>query len=629
MRIKMRKKIVSLFLVIVMCLGLFTGCTLFKYDNERDYKQVVATVSSVTITDDSSEENRNNPFVTKEKKIYKYELVSMLNSNGQNLISSGKSLEEAVDYLVDNLVTRELILNEADAQIHFGNIKWGQNEDNQVLEGIYATIDNQLASIRNDILSEHGEETTSTSSSSSSSDSNKNTTYPTKKVEEPGNYDFYTHDELVAEVVERTKGDLSGDALAALETATREKSDYKLRATLENLDLQSVAKWTPDTVRYPGLYGSDDVKSLELEAMRRFLTLLKDTVENDYRVTDDDKKTYLGELDDLNKIADEKGLSYVYPELGDTKIMNFLVGDNYRDNVKLTLLQSHITDSVDVSDEEVLDAYNDTLAAQMSKYANVDDFYTDVKGGSVDPMVYYPNGDYYFVKHILVPFSDDQTARLTAYKNGEGSTYGKTAIAEFKNTLGKEVTGYEHRDGENYGKPLSIDEIYADIQREMTKAGGDLKAADRTFDDLIYKYNTDKGIFGKELGYAVKGALGENEEYDSTYMEEFSRAADELYRAGVEGAISQPVVTDYGVHILYLSRVIPKEGLTVGVNDYISYGENSTVYEKIAESKRSSKTNDEFSVWQTKKVGYYKNTAKVIEKNEKAYDDLKKAKQSN
>ena len=152
-----------------MCLGLFTGCTLFKYDNERDYKQVVATVSSVTITDDSSEENRNNPFVTKEKKIYKYELVSMLNSNGQNLISSGKSLEEAVDYLVDNLVTRELILNEADAQIHFGNIKWGQNEDNQVLEGIYTTIDNQLASIRNDILSEHGEETTSTSSSSSSS----------------------------------------------------------------------------------------------------------------------------------------------------------------------------------------------------------------------------------------------------------------------------------------------------------------------------------------------------------------------------------------------------------------------------------------------------------------------------
>ena len=338
-----------------MCLGLFTGCSLFKYDNERDYKQVVATLSSVTITDDSSEANRNNPFVTEEKRIYKYELVSMLNSNGKTLVSSyGMTLEQAVDYLVEQLVTRELVLNEADAQIHFGNIKWGQNEENQVLQGIYTTVDSQLASIRNEILSEHGEETTSTSSSSSSD--SKDTTYPTKKVEEPGNYDSFTHDELVAEVVERTKGDLTGDALEALRVATDEKSDYKLRATLENLDLQSVEKWAPDTVRYPGLYGSDDVKSLELEAMRRFLTLLHDTVENDYRVSAADKKVYLEELDNLNKIGNEKGLSYVYPELGDTKIMNFLAGDNYRDNVKLTLLQNHITDSVDVSDEEVLAA---------------------------------------------------------------------------------------------------------------------------------------------------------------------------------------------------------------------------------------------------------------------------------
>ena len=49
-------------------------------------------------------------------------------------------------------------------------------------------------------------------------------------------------------------------------------------------------------------------------------------------------------------------------------------------------------------------------------------------------------------------------------------------------------------------------------------------------------------------------------------MKEFSEAADELFRAGKEGAISGPVVTDYGVHILYLSRIIPSGGLTVGLN---------------------------------------------------------------
>ena len=59
----------------------------------------VASIKSVTITDESSEENKNNPFVTEKKDIYKYELVNMLNSSGQTMISYGYTLEQAVDYL--------------------------------------------------------------------------------------------------------------------------------------------------------------------------------------------------------------------------------------------------------------------------------------------------------------------------------------------------------------------------------------------------------------------------------------------------------------------------------------------------------------------------------------------------
>ena len=210
----MRKKIISVFIAVILCISLFTGCSLFTYDTARDYKQIVATVKSVTITDESSEENKNNPFVTEEKKIYKYELVSMLNSTGQNLISYGYTLEQAVDYLVNNLVTRELILNEADAQIHFKNITWGQNEENQVLQGIYTTIDSQLASIRNDILTEHGEETADDSSSQEAED-NTETTYPVKENPEPGAYDSWAREELIAEVVARLKGRFGGRACQA------------------------------------------------------------------------------------------------------------------------------------------------------------------------------------------------------------------------------------------------------------------------------------------------------------------------------------------------------------------------------------------------------------------------------
>ena len=623
----MRRKIICVILAVILSISLFTGCSLFSYDNARDYNQVVASVKSVTITDESSEENKNNPFVTEKKDIYKYELVNMLNSSGQTMISYGYTLEQAVDYLVDQLVTRELILNEADAQIHFKNIIWGQNEENQVLQGIYNTVDSQLATIRNEILTEHGEETADTSSSdTSSTDTSTETTYPVKETEEPGLYDSWSREELIAEVVNRTKGDLTGEALTALNEKVSEYSVYKLRATLENLDLQDVEKWEPDTIRYPGLYGTDDVKSLELEAMRRFISLLKETVKDDYRMTKEQRKIFNEEIAGLEKVGNEKGLSYVYPELGETQLMQFLAGDTYRDNVKIQLLQQYITDSVDVSEEEIVDEYNALLSEQINKYGNdAEAFSTDISGGNVDPILYYPNGNYYYVKHILVPFSDAQKAQLEAYKAGAGTIYGEEAIAAEKEKLGKLVTGYEHRDGENYGKPLTIDQIYADIVSVMKAAEGSLKASDRAFDDLIYKYNTDDGIFGNELGYPVKSVFGEGETYDTTYMQEFSEAADELFRAGKEGAISGPVVTDYGVHILYLSGIIPSGGLTVGLNDYISYGEYTSVREKIEEERRTEKENQMFSVWQNQKIGYYLTVADAVETFEKAYKDLKES----
>ncbi len=619
----MRKRIICILLTAILSISLFTGCSLFSYDSEKDSMQVVATLAPVQITENAvytidAECKEAKKYVTEEKKIYKYELVSTFNNIGQTLVQSyGYSLEDALDYVVNQLITRQILLNEADAQISFGNITWGQNEENQVLEGIYNSVDSQLASIRNTILESRGEETPGTSSSDSSSDST-DTTYPVPEVEEEGKYDRYSRSELIAEALERIEGLDSEQA--------EEYSDYKLRAKLENADLQNVEKFRPDTVRYPGFYGSDKLKSLELEAMRRFISDLKDTVKDDFRISAADKKVYNEELENLEKIGNEKGLSYVYPELGDTKLLQFLVGDNYRMNVKIDLLQQHITDSVDVLDADVQNSYNDLLTQQMGKYANVDSFYTDVKGGNVDPMVYYTNGDYYFVKHILVPFNDNQTAQLAAFKAGKGNIKGDPAIAEFKANLGKTVVGYEHRDGENYGLPLTIDEIYADIVRQMAQVT-DLKDRDRKFDELIYKYNTDTGIFGKELGYAVKGKLSANEEYDSTYMEEFSRAADKLFREGEEGAISEFVATDYGVHLLYLSRIIPEGGLTVGINDYISYGKHTTVYEKLEATLRTQKLNERFTKWQQNKVGYYFTVAEnVVTRNEKAYENLKKSK---
>ena len=131
----------------------------------------------------------------------------------------------------------------------------------------------------------------------------------------------------------------------------------------------------------------------------------------------------------------------------------------------------------------------------------------------------------------------------------------------------------------------------------------------------------ESGLVAAFIEPAFKAVFGEGEEYDTTYMEEFSRAADELYRAGVVGAISQPIVTDYGVHILYLSK-IPTAGEILGLNDYLSYGEKTTIFELLEDELRSTKTQAEFSKWQSSKVGYYQTVKKIVTVNEKAYENL-------
>jgi hypothetical protein len=73
-----------------------------------------------------------------------------------------------------------------------------------------------------------------------------------------------------------------------------------------------------------------------------------------------------------------------------------------------------------------------------------------------------------------------------------------------------------------------------------------------SFEELIGRYNTDPGMTGSALteGYPVhKDSI--------TYMEEFTQGAfsDKML---APGDISDPVVTEYGVHVLYYLRDIPE-----------------------------------------------------------------------
>lgn len=629
----MRKKIVAIILSIVTCFGLLTGCALFEHDSERDSLQAVVTVSSYEITQTYS---GKDPIVykTPEKTIYKYELISYYNQVASTLINNyGKTADQVVDYVLSRLVQQTIVLNEVNAQIEFGNVSLGNHDENEIKKNVYSTVDSQLESIKKEILSSRGETVASDDENSSSDESS--TTYPVKEEETEGIYAGYDRERLIDEVTSRRTIIKVTEATTAELRAQkiREFTNNKLIYLLEKDDLNKEDAWTPEQLTYPGLYGSEEEKSLEREAVRRFLTFLRTTVESDFRITDEERAKCVADLDRLDKIADEKGITAVYPELykgdpdgfenNDGAIMEYFVGSSYRDNAKIQLLQDYITYNVDVSEEEIVAKYNSLLAEQEEKF-NADSSALSTAISNKETVVYYPaNTDIYFVKHILVPFTDNQKAYLEKKTEEMKTVYEEEAIDEFKQNYGKEIIeGYVHENGENSGDALSLDEIYADINRVMSAASS-LYDKERAFDDLIYKYNTDPGIFGSEFGYSVKVVDGEDAR-DSQYEKEFSLAAKALYETGKVGAISEPAITSYGAHILYLARVIPSGGKTIGLNDYLTDGRYTLVKDKVESDLRTEKTNSYFSDWQKEKIGKYLTADKVITYHKKAYADLTK-----
>lgn len=599
----MRKKILCILLSIVMAAGM-TGCALFEHNYEKDYQQVIVRIRPITETrevlkrnadgeavnadgeplgEDESEVYEEKSHTTREWVIYKSELVSSANSNLQSLVqNNGYTVQQAVDYIVEQLVLQKLIINEAEFSIAFGDIEWGLTEENTVKKSIYASIDSQLKTIKNEIREEHGEPV---EGSGSGDEEESSTTYPVPDPEEPE-------------------------------------------------DIKDTEAWAPDINRYPGMFGTPDEKSLENEALVRFVQLLKENVESDFRVTKEQKAEFDKEFEQIASIQKTKGVSYIYPYLGGTALINWVIGDTAKNNVKISLLQEYLTDSITISDQDVQDYYDSLKLSQNASYAGGTDAFktaiTSTEAG--DPIVYFPNSNYFYVKHVLIPFSEAQTAELKAYKDSKKHTLEE--IKQYRAQMVDGIIAYAHKDGEDdKSRIYTARQIFDEIKNTMTQYAGDTPAAkrsaERKFDEFIYKYNTDPGIFKNAKGYALPYKLAEGE--SDTYMAEFAEAARKMYETLRVGEVyPEMVVTDYGVHVMYLAgKTAPGYK---NLKDYETAGQYRTYQDIIRDTLRTKAESSRFSEWQQTRISYYeklsdetvKDENKIILRYTSRYDDLYK-----
>ncbi len=335
---------------------------------------------------------------------------------------------------------------------------------------------------------------------------------------------------------------------------------------------------------------SDAFKAGEGEA-----TVLADTTVPDWATTGttvpvDFKGTVSRNQAYASFVKSLSSAGYTYDEMFD-----LMLNSSYQTALSAKF-QDVIESEYSASVSDIVAKYNAQLADEI-EYNNAygaEKFMAKYDDGSV--VIYNPSGEEYgYVKQILVNFTEEEKATLKdlegdaliakrlelagatvatdmrdswLYKYGYNTNEdGLFSRYDFNGTVTPELfEGVQTRDEEgNFAYSTVAPTEYVGYQAFLSGVvnpylGGKVVSSANGFDiysssidnekldDLMYAYNEDKGVMSKELGYFVP---------DKDFYEEFNVAAESLIGYGA-GAYTV-AVTDYGYHIIYLTKVVSAE----------------------------------------------------------------------
>ena len=219
--------------------------------------------------------------------------------------------------------------------------------------------------------------------------------------------------------------------------------------------------------------------------------------------------------------------------------------DGATENLKYEKLRAYAVEGVEVTDADVQEAYDAYVAEDQATYENDVAYYEYMTMLSGYESYYTPAG-YRGVKHILLEVDDDLLYNWQALsaqleeQQDEAENADPDAQAPAEPTA--EPVTQEQVDAAYAAIIASvqptIDEIYAKLE------------AGTPFADLVAEYGTDPGMTvepTKTEGYSVH--------LDSIMWDPAFVAG--AFSVDEVGAVSEPVVGSYGVHIIEYTRDVP------------------------------------------------------------------------
>ena len=257
-------------------------------------------------------------------------------------------------------------------------------------------------------------------------------------------------------------------------------------------------------------------------------------------------------------------------------------------------LHNYVTKDVAIDEADVQAEYEKMIEADQKDYTDNDDAYIRALNGNAT-IAWNPEG-YRGVKHVLVKFNDEQSAK---YRELNSSLNSLQSELDALDAPADDAEAAEPEAGEDEAEaPRSREEI----QTEMREVGVAIEAlyselmpraqevidafnAGTDFDELIAQYGEDPGMTTEpnaSRGYAVSAN-------STAYDDAFTQGAMSIAEPG---QISDMVRSSFGIHIIYyLNDITPG---TVPLESIREAVETDALADKISQTFE-----DQVQVWMT------------------------------
>lgn len=593
------QKIISLLIVFVLFAIMVSGCSLFTRDVGYYNNMVVASVGS-------------------DIKITKLQLIQAYNSFGYQYEQNGMSKKDAMQETLKTIIDREIVVqisidnfstfpnktNDDDLKAYEDSLRGksgmqglyyqalNDDEKASVRKSVFDAMDASLKSLVSTVRTERGQTDTtssadtSTDSASSDTPANAYTPYSPYILRNANNTSFSLDISKYATrepyYIPDPSGALNADGSPKMICIVPDTWTPKVRAgaTAE----QKISEITDPTE-----------KAIAEEAYTRLIRNLRNNEKGLKFSNNEDSDVLARAIDTLIEGYSKDTLYGRLQQCFDQGISKPIdrssphfanLVKQYGGDEEQAYYAAVAESGSDISPlvNQVVQYYKDQTLTQINSYQK--GLETDASLGSkvisgLADIYWLPNSiidNYFTVSHILIGYSDAQTAEITKKKDEVAS--GKMSADAYQAWLDSlVVTAKEHdADGKETGVTKTAQEVLDELNSKLTPLNeANAQSRINTFRDYIYKYNTDPGMLNNEFEYV----MGVN---DSQMVQQFTDASRVLYgykkvqqtdingpvldsnnkpvynwvkdstKTPVRSAMSQLVMTDYGAHIIMYTR---------------------------------------------------------------------------